>query len=95
MPSSEPILISDRELRYLINIHTEIRNQFTHFEPTGWSIEISGIPELASLISRIITDILDRGCGFIHLDRKVLDTMRANLIQLSKLQLPTQSTARS
>ena len=95
MPSAAKISISDRELQYLTKIHKEFRNQFTHFQPTGWSIEISGMPKLASLISRIISDILDCGCGFIHMNEVDRNSMKVNLIHLNEMTLPIQSTAQS
>ena len=90
MPNAKQILITDNELEYLKRIHTEFRNQFTHFQPVGWSIEISGIPEIAKLISRIIKDILDSGGAFIHMNYTERESMRADLQQLSKMELLTQ-----
>lgn len=55
------VAISDVELAWLRRIHGEVRNQFVHFEPMGWSIEVSGVPDLARLIARILTDMLEIG----------------------------------
>jgi hypothetical protein len=52
----------------LKRIHGEIRNQFVHFSPQGWSIDVGGVPELASLIARLITQILNMGWAFRHKD---------------------------
>src|SRR5690606_9585460 len=55
------ITITDSELSWLCRFHQDIRNQFVHFKPMGWSIEVSGIPEIAKLVSRIIQEMLDAG----------------------------------
>lgn len=62
------IAVSDRELSYLKSFHVTIRNQFQHFAPMGWSIEVSGFADLAKLTARIVRDILTYGWGFRHLD---------------------------
>jgi hypothetical protein len=48
-----------------------IRNQFTHLESVGldWSLEVSGIPEIAALMAQIIGDLLGAGWGFRHQNR--------------------------
>lgn len=77
------IQVSDSELEWLGRFHSTIRNQFVHFSPLGWSIEVSGIPSLAELIARIIRDILDCGWGFRHNDIEWKDGLRANLTKLA------------
>ncbi|WP_103172552.1 hypothetical protein [Paracoccus sp. SY] len=73
------IAISDKELNWLRLLHNEIRNQFIHFEPTGWVIEISGLPDFAKLVARIVADILDAGWGFRHMEDNQRDAMRRDL----------------
>ncbi|WP_234902507.1 hypothetical protein [Agrobacterium larrymoorei] len=46
------IVINQTELRWLRRFHVDIRNQFVHFAPMGWSIDMSGIPEIAKLMAR-------------------------------------------
>ena len=62
------VAISDDELRWLCRFHDDVRNQFTHFAPMSWSLEVSGIPDLGQLIARIIGEILGMGWGFRHKD---------------------------
>ena len=61
------INLIDSEMQWLLRFHEEIRNQFTHFAPMGWSIEVSGLPKIASLISRIIAEIAQSGWAFRHM----------------------------
>lgn len=79
---SEVTLI-DADLEWLRRFHDTIRNQFTHFEPMGWSIEVSGLPDLAKLISRLIGRMLDVGYAFRHLDEVGKEDLRLNLSALA------------
>lgn len=73
------VAISESELNWLHHFHKDVRNQFAHFEPMGWSIEVSGIPEIAKLIARIIGDILQMGWAFRHQDGTQREEMRRSL----------------
>jgi hypothetical protein len=77
------IEISDAELAWLRRFHNSVRNQFVHFEPIGWSIEVSGIPEIGALVARIIGKILSIGYGFRHRDRLWREALAADLSRLS------------
>ncbi|MNE33186.1 hypothetical protein D3C80_1268400 [compost metagenome] len=79
------IPISDSELRWLCRFHDNIRNQFVHFEPMGWSIEVSGIPDIAKLVSRIIQEILQVGWAFRHQTISQRNEMQQNLQVLSSM----------
>lgn len=83
------VKISEAELRWLRRFHDEFRNQFTHFEPQGWSVEVSGLPNLAKLTARIIAEIMDLGWAFRHLETTERDAMARNLCTLSNISLPT------
>jgi hypothetical protein len=74
--------ISDTELVWLKRIHFEIRNQFVHFAPQAWTIEISGVPQIGRIIARIIKDIHDCGWAFRHLDQRKKDAMVIDLEHL-------------
>lgn len=80
------VKISDSELEWLERFHVEFRNQFTHFKPMGWAIEVSGIPEIARIISRIITDIHNNGWAFRHLEDLAKTNMVADLERLRKAE---------
>lgn len=77
------IAVSDDELAWLRRFHDTVRNQFVHFAPMGWSIEVSGIPELGTLIARIIADIADCGWAFRHQEARWRQELRDNLVALS------------
>ncbi|MEQ1499240.1 MAG: hypothetical protein ABL914_11305 [Novosphingobium sp.] len=61
------IQLTDSDLQWWKRTHDRMRNQFVHFEPMGWSIELSGIPELVLVTSRIIKEIESNGWAFRHM----------------------------
>ena len=85
--STSGIALSENEFAWLRRFHNDIRNQFTHFEPQGWSIEVSGIPDMARLVSRVIKDILEVGYAFRHKDGKWRSALHMSLEELEQIQL--------
>lgn len=83
------IAITDSELCWLRRFHNDIRNQFVHFEPMGWSIEVSGIPKIATLVARIITEMEQIGYAFRHLDKIQRKELHRNLQTLASIGCPT------
>lgn len=81
------VKVSDSELQWLRRFHEEIRNQFVHFEPMGWSIEVSGLPGLSQLISRIIGEIFEIGWAFRHKNDAWKEAFAADLKRLGSLQI--------
>jgi len=82
------VAISDAELAWLKRIHGEVRNQFVHFEPMGWSIEVSGVPDLAQVIARTLPDMLEIGWAFRHLGSEGRAALRCDLKELAALDWP-------
>jgi hypothetical protein len=85
------VAISDSELSWLRRFHKDIRNQLVHFAPVGWSIEVSGIPEIAKLVARIIGECLEFGWAFRHLDLARREEMQNNLFALASIGWPAFS----
>lgn len=83
------VAISESELNRLRRFHSDIRNQFVHFEPMGWSIEVSGIPEIAKLIARIIREIFGIGWAFRHQDIAQRNEMQRSIQALAVIEWPT------
>lgn len=77
--------INSSELNWMRRFHKNIRNQFTHFEPMSWAVEVSGVPETAKLAARIIKEILEVGWAFRHLPLVQREEMMQNLDLLEKL----------
>lgn len=83
--NAEGVRVTDQELAWLRRFHETVRNQFVHFEPMGWSVEVSGIPDLAKLIARVIDQILVVGWAFRHKDDDWQRALRGNLSLLASV----------
>ncbi|MFN9014801.1 MAG: hypothetical protein ACK5W3_02475 [Hyphomonadaceae bacterium] len=86
--SNVAVAISDREFNLLKRFHTNIRNQFVHFAPMGWSIEVSGFPEIAELVARIIGEMHQIGWAFRHLEPTAQDELSQKLRILAAFKWP-------
>ena len=78
--------ISDQELDWLKRFHDEIRNQFIHFSPMGWSIELSGVPDICAMIAKIIGAVHLSGWGFRNLEQTDQMTLKRDIERLSQVQ---------
>ena len=76
------VVITDSELRWLLRFHNDVRNEFTHFSPKGWSLEISGLPQISILAVRIIREIQAMGWAFRHREAEWLSSLSLSLDQL-------------
>lgn len=85
--NSDGIAITDDELAWLNRVHDTVRNQFVHFEPMGWSLEVSGIPDFGRLVVRMINEILDIGWAFRHKDAAWKTALHADLALLSEVRV--------
>ena len=81
------LTISDSELEWLCRFH-DIRNQFVHFRPMGWAIEVSGIPEISNLVARIIREILDFDWAFRHQSDEWREDLGSDLEKLATIAVP-------
>jgi len=76
------IVITDDELKWWTGLHKNVRNQFVHFAPCGWSLEVNGISDLIDISVRIMRDILSKGWAFRHEDEDWQQSFLATLKQL-------------
>ena len=79
------ISLTDDEFEWIKRLHIEVRNQFVHFSPMGWTILLDGIPDFSRLVARIIREILDHGHGFRHLSQHDRKELRMLLDELADL----------
>ncbi len=62
----------------------EFRNQFIHFHPTSWSIEITGMPSIFLDVMQIIEGTIDDGWSFRHLDETLGAELRTLFAEIVK-----------
>lgn len=81
------IQLSDEEFEWLKRFHRDIRNQFVHLSPQGWHIEVSGVPDLAKLVARLIGEIMDIGWAFRRKPSAWRLALRSDLTALSAMAM--------
>ena len=63
----------------LKKLHSEFRNQFTHFAPMQWSIEAVGLPSIAKAALDLIEDAMQKHQVEIHLTCSMKKHLAENL----------------
>lgn len=58
--------------KWAFNRLSELRDEFTHFKPKGWHIEISGFPSIVAEIGALILSIAKDDYPFRHLKESEL-----------------------
>jgi|ERR1700674_1188907 len=82
--------LSEKQKQALNRIHKEFRNQFLHYRPALWSIEVSGFPEIIGNGLDVLRAVaLEMGGYFAHYDRRYV----AKLIAQAKEMLQNGSKA--
>lgn len=67
--------VSSDQIRSFARL-SHFRNQFLHFEPMGWSIEVSLLIATFSDILQIIDQVIDDGWSLRHLEEKKSDELK-------------------
>ena len=64
--SSKTIVLSESQKRSINFINKELRNNFVHYIPLSWSIEVSGMPAIVEDVIQVIEQLVCES-GNIHL----------------------------
>ena len=64
---SKALQLSKEQKQSVKRIHDEFRNQFVHYLPTIWSIELVGMPEIVARALDVVRMVsLEMGCYYVH-----------------------------
>lgn len=80
------LLEADKNEKNAFELLCNLRNEFAHFRPKGWSLEISGLPEMSCQILKMILEISENGWAFRHLN-EYEKTELMSLIENLKMEL--------
>ena len=83
--NSQPLKPSGTQSRSVKKLNA-FRNDFIHFVPKGWSIEVSGLPQIVDDCLNIIS-FLAFECGNIFWDEQELETLTKVLLERSQQSL--------
>ena len=93
--NDDGVALSDAELAWLRRLHRTVRNQFVHFGPLAWSIEVSGLRALAPLVARLVGDMAGIGWAFRHEGRPWREALGRDLARLSAPGWPADAPDRA
>jgi hypothetical protein len=71
--------ITLQQIKDLKKLHSEFRNQFTHFSPMQWSIEAAGLPRITEAALCLIEDAMQKQQVEIHLTLEEKERLANNL----------------
>lgn len=60
--------LSENQKYALRRLHSEFRNQYVHYRPTSWSIQLNGMPEMLMHVFDALLAVLGMGCYYLHFE---------------------------
>jgi len=79
-----PLVTSPAEDEAIERIVTEFRNEFEHFRPKAWAIEVSGMPELFQDVLRVIRHLALDSNTVTYVDDELRDRVSHEIILLDE-----------
>jgi hypothetical protein len=68
-----------QQLKDVKRFHKEFRNNFTHFAPQGWSIEIAGLPRIVGTALDLLEIAMRQHQVDVHLSGSMKERLARNL----------------
>lgn len=85
IPPGKCLELSDSEKESIRKLTKHLRNEFEHFQPKGWSIEIHGMPQIALNVLKVIR-FLALDCSFyVHLSSTQKRKIKSIIAQSTKI----------
>lgn len=60
--------LSEDQKQALRRLHSEFRNQFVHYRPASWSIQLDGMSEMLMHAFDTLSAVLKMGCFYSHFE---------------------------
>ena len=70
--ASQPLVLTDSQKDSILRLKNELRNKMEHYVPSGWSIEIHGMPQIAIDVLDVIRFLAVDTHTYIHLKQTQL-----------------------
>ena len=81
---SKPLVLKDSQKESILILKRELRNNFEHYIPSGWSIEIHGMPQIVMDLLEVIQFLaIDTGT-YIHLNQSQKKKIKSIVFQSKK-----------
>ena len=77
------VSLSNSEVRELRRLNS-LRNEFVHFSPKGWSLEISGLPKIVAACVTILRAVHQCGWSLLHLESEEVEVYLSTINALAE-----------
>lgn len=88
---SKHLVLSEKHKDSIESLKSEFRNEFEHFKPKGWSIEVHGMPEIAIDVLEVIRFLAFETNTYVHFNdnehKLVEQLINDSIDQLKKSEL--------
>jgi hypothetical protein len=84
----EPLALTRQQCRDIRRLHREFRNQFSHFVPTGWSIEKVVLPRITEAALDAVKELMNRWQVTYRMEEDQRERLDKTL-NTAKLALPS------
>jgi hypothetical protein len=82
---SHPLVLTDSQQESIVLLKKDLRNMFEHYIPSGWSIEIHGLPQIAVDILNVIRFLAIETRTYIHLNQSQMRKIKSIVYQSNKI----------
>jgi hypothetical protein len=82
---SRPLVLSGSQTESIRLLKNELRNKMEHYVPSGWSIEIHGMPQIAIDALDVIRFLAVDTHTYIHLKQTQIKRIKSFIFQSKKL----------
>ncbi len=76
--------LTESQKKSLERLAETLRNEFMHFQPKGWSIEVHGFPKIVIEVLGMIRALSEHPNVFIHLSGRQIEEVRSVCFQGTK-----------
>lgn len=81
----QALVLSSQQEKSLQKLTTDFRNQFEHYQPSGWSIEVHGFPKIAIDALDIIRFLAVESSTLIHHSTTQIRRIKSIVYQCKKI----------
>jgi hypothetical protein len=87
---SRPLVLTDIQKDSIRSLKKELRNKMEHYVPSGWSIEVHGMPVMTIDILDVIRFLAIETRTYIHLNQAQLKRIKSYVFQSKKFLKTTK-----
>ena len=82
---SQHLVLTDSQKESINFAKKDLRNKFEHYIPSGWSIEIHGLPQIAIDLLDVIRFLAIETKTYIHLNQTQIRKLKSIIFQSKKI----------